>query len=96
MKLRWTEGRPGGKKGSWVWEHLMFWDLVDDEADPKWYPEGMAMGWIRRERRAGEPDVFKPYPNGPDPHLPTTATLKEAQDSLIAWVIAQELDNLES
>lgn len=96
MKLRWTRGRPGGVRGSWAWDHLMFWDLIDDEANPDWYPEGVNIGWVERERRDGEPDVFVPYPNhAAHDSLPTTTTLAQAKAALVAWAVAKELEELQ-
>ncbi len=95
MKLRWTKGRPGGKPGSWVWDHLMFWDLIDDEANTDWYPEGETIGWVRRDRRDGEPDVFLPYTHDRSARLPHVATLQEAKAALVAWAVARELEELQ-
>lgn len=96
MKLRWTRGRPGGVPGSWTWDHLMFWDLIDDEANADWYPEGVTVGWVKRERRDGEPDMYIPYPNAVNDLLqPPTTTLAKAKAALVAWYVAKQLEELE-
>lgn len=96
MKLRWTKGRRGGTKGSWTWEHLMFWDLIDDERDPAQYPEGVTLGWIRGERRKGAPTTYMAYRNDIRfDMLIKTHSLEEAKAALVACVVADALEDME-
>lgn len=95
MKLRWTKGRRGGVQGSWTWDHLMFWDLIDDEGSPPdLYPEGVTVGWVKRERRDGEQEVFIAYPNAAGAHT-IAFTLAEAKAALVAWYVAQQLEEMQ-
>jgi hypothetical protein len=72
----------------------MFWDLIDDEGAPDLYPEGMTVGWVKRERRDGGPDVFIAYPNDVGYHT-LTFTLAEAKAALVAWYVAKQLEEMQ-
>lgn len=95
MKLRWTRGRRGGVPGSWTWDHLMFWDLIDDDADAHWYPEGVTVGWVKRERRDDEPDTYLAYPNEAYDAPMTHNTLDKAKAALVGWYVAKQLEEMQ-
>lgn len=77
----------------------MFWDLIDDDDEGDLYPEGVTIGWVRRMRCEDEDGVseyvFEPLLNArPSLPLPAQYTLKAAQDALVAYAVAQHLEEM--
>lgn len=85
--MRWAAKRHAGAPGTWTWEHIFFYDLLDDE--------GNLLGYVREDNR---PDHgFTPYTNqvertNPRAQFPTQSTLKDAKALLTTHFVLKKLE----
>lgn len=82
--MKWAKPRRGGVRNSWVFDALLFHDLLDDEDN--------LLGWVKEDKRPGH--GFTPQTNTSEgrAQFPTQATLKEAKDMLVAHFVLKILE----
>lgn len=82
--MKWRK-HPAGVPDTWTHEHIVFYDLIDDNDE--------LLGYVREDKRTGH--GFTAYTNRSEgrAQFPTQSTLKAAQDMLLAHFVLQKLED---
>lgn len=85
--MKWAEGRPAGVQGTWTYENIKFYDLLDDDKT--------LLGYVREDKRD---QMFMAIVNTshlsvPRAPFPVVATLEEAKAQLIHHFVLQRLED---